>query len=66
MIHGKITNDSWLPYKDICLMNMYYIIFAVYILDHSREIMIDCPPRFGTTSQNNVFSTLPSKLYMYT
>jgi len=48
-------------------MNMYCIIFVVvYILDHSREIMIDCPPRFGTTSQNNAFSTLPSKLYMYT
>ena len=48
-------------------MNMYCIIFVVvYILDHSREIMIDCPPRFGTTSQNNAFSTLASKLYMYT
>lgn len=28
--------------------------------DHSREIMIDCPPSFGTPSQNNAFSTLPN------
>lgn len=39
----------------------HFLGASISISEHNREIMIDSPPMFGTPSQNNAFSTLPSK-----